>query len=64
MNAPAARFVLTSMNHQSRRGAACVSVVAVALALGGCDVKVGDQGVSFDVTQGRKGLQAENIVSA
>jgi DUF4097 and DUF4098 domain-containing protein YvlB len=53
MNAPAARFVLTSMKQQSRQGVACVGAVAMALAVAACDVKVGDQGMSFDVTQGR-----------
>ena len=41
------------MKQQLFRGVVCLGVLAAAGALASCDVKVGDQGMSFDVTHGR-----------
>lgn len=41
------------MTHQMRSGAVCLAVAAAVLASAACDVKVGEQGMSFDVTHGR-----------
>jgi hypothetical protein len=41
------------MKQHLRSGVVCLVVLAAPLVLTGCDVKVGDNGMSFDVTQGR-----------
>ena len=41
------------MKQHLRLGVACLAAVAAPLVLTGCDVKVGDNGMSFDVTHGR-----------
>jgi hypothetical protein len=51
VNGGAAALVLPIMKQQLLRGVVCCGVLAVCSAA--CDVKVGDQGMSFDVTHGR-----------
>jgi DUF4097 and DUF4098 domain-containing protein YvlB len=41
------------MEHQFRSGVVCLGIFVASLAVAACDVKVGDQGMSFDVTRGR-----------
>jgi DUF4097 and DUF4098 domain-containing protein YvlB len=41
------------MKQHLRLGVVCLAVLAAPVVLAGCDVKVGDNGMSFDVTHGR-----------
>ena len=41
------------MKQHVHLGVVCLAVLAAPLALTGCDVKVGDNGIDFDVTHGR-----------
>lgn len=53
MNALAVSLVSLIMEQRLRTGVLCLALVGPVVALAGCDVKVGDQGMSFDVTRGR-----------
>ena len=53
LNAGTLSLVLPIMRNRLALGVIRLAVLAAVLACAGCDVKVGDNGMSFDVTQGR-----------